>query len=215
MTAIFFNNEARKLRFPCPSRYAVRMFLSFLAVIAVTAAAFFLGTVWAQPPRPSYWAQPVSVSGSKNMHQVSPGLYRSGQPQAEAFREFEKMGIKTVVVLNPEHQPGDQAMAEGTDLNIVTIPMSPGQTQPDRVFQVLEAIKNAPGPVLVHCYRGADRTGLVMAAYRVVFEGWNREAAIDEMINGNYKFKLKYTHIPEYIRTFDAEGLRIQLGLEA
>ena len=185
-----------------------------LAAIFLVVSAFFLGVVWAQPPRPGHWAKPVSVSGSKNMYQVAPGLYRSAQPQSEAFKEFEKMGIKTVIALNPEHPPGDRKLAEGTNLRIVIIPMRSANIQPEKIVAVLREIKNSPGPVLVHCTHGADRTGLVFSVYRVVCEGWNREVAIDEMVNGGYRFKPKYTHMPEYIRTFDAKSMRAALGLE-
>ena len=190
-----------------------KLVVASLAVIFLVVSAFFLGAVWAQPPRPSHWAKPVSVSGSKNMFLVGPGLYRSAQPKSEAFKEFEKMGIKTVIALNAEHPPGDRKLAEGTDLRIVVIPMRSANIQPERIEAVMREIKNAQGPVLVHCTHGADRTGLIFAIYRVVFEGWNREVAIDEMVNGGYRFKPKYTHMPEYIRTFDAKGMRAALGL--
>ena len=44
------------------------------------------------------------------------------------------------------------------------------------------------GPVLVHCKHGADRTGCIVALYRIVFQSWSKEAAIDEMHNGGYGF---------------------------
>jgi protein tyrosine/serine phosphatase len=43
-------------------------------------------------------------------------------------------------------------------------------------------------PVFVHCRRGSDRTGTAVAVYRICVEGWSREAAIDEMVNGGFRF---------------------------
>lgn len=42
--------------------------------------------------------------------------------------------------------------------------------------------------MVVHCWHGSDRTGAVIAAYRIVQQGWSQHDAIDEMINGGYGF---------------------------
>jgi len=38
----------------------------------------------------------------------------------------------------------------------------------------------ASGPVFVHCKRGADRTGTVIALYRMVHDGWDSKRALSE-----------------------------------
>ena len=44
------------------------------------------------------------------------------------------------------------------------------------------------GPFFVHCQHGSDRTGVCIAAYRIVVQGWTKQDAIREMTGGNYGF---------------------------
>jgi protein tyrosine/serine phosphatase len=69
------------------------------------------------------------------------------------------------------------------------------------------------GPTLVHCEHGADRTGLVTALYRIAYQGWNKNAAIDELENGNFGFHDVWINIPAYIRNIDVPALRKKVGL--
>ena len=56
------------------------------------------------------------------------------------------------------------------------------------------------GPVFVHCQRGADRTGAVIASYRIEHDGWDSARALKEaMANG-----MSFFQIPRqsFIRNF-------------
>ena len=55
------------------------------------------------------------------------------------------------------------------------------------LYEVI-TIRRASGPVLVHCLHGSDRTGTIVAMYRIVEQGWTREAAIAEMTGGGYGY---------------------------
>ncbi len=50
--------------------------------------------------RPSSWAQPVTMDGVPNLHQVSANLYLSAQPTRQGFNNLKQMGIKTIVNLS-------------------------------------------------------------------------------------------------------------------
>ena len=63
-------------------------------------------------------------------------------------------------------------------------------------------------PVFVHCMHGADRTGTMVAVYRIVVEGWDKEKAIDEMRNGPFGFHEIWTGLPEFLKELDIEGLQ-------
>lgn len=172
-------------------------------------------TVWArdttaQPAteaqRLPEWAQPLAVEGLPNLHKVSDRLYRSGQPTAEGMRAAERLGIRTVISLRSRQR--DAARAEGTDLLLHHVPMRAWHPRMAAAAAALNAIMASPGPVLVHCWHGADRTGLVVALYRMVEQGWPREAAIREMLEGGYGYHRIWRDIISFLREVDLDELR-------
>lgn len=52
---------------------------------------------------------------------------------------------------------------------------------PEQVSKLLGILENRTGgPVFVHCRRGADRTGTILALYRIEHDHWGNEKALDE-----------------------------------
>jgi protein tyrosine/serine phosphatase len=84
---------------------------------------------------------------------------------------------------------------------------SVGDTQ---VIAALKAIKAAEkdGPVLLHCLHGADRTGLVSAMYRILYQGWTKDQALQELTEGGYGYHALWKNIPTYLRAVDVEKIR-------
>lgn len=156
-------------------------------------------------PRFPYWAVPLSLPESNNLYLVTPKLYRAAQPSIAAFHAYSKMGIRTVINLRAE--ASDQDLVQGLGLNLVEVPMEAGNIRDEDVVAVLREIRRAPGPVLVHCHRGADRTGVIMAMYRILFENWTREAALEEMVRGGYHFG-GWKNITRYVREADLAALK-------
>jgi len=64
---------------------------------------------------------------------------------------------------------------------------------------------------LIHCKHGADRTGLIVAMYRIVFQNWTKEQAIDEMTQGDFGFHQIYSNIIDFIRNVDVENIKKQI----
>ena len=60
---------------------------------------------------------------------------------------------------------------------------------------------------------GRMRTGLMVAMYRILFEKWSREEAIEEMVYGGYGFHIIWQNIIHYLRNVDLDALRIKLGM--
>ena len=83
-----------------------------------------------------------------------------------------------------------------------------------KIFEVMRLLYHGleTGPVLVHCHHGADRTGLIIALYRLLSQGWSREAAIDELIHGGYGFHPIWANIPRYLQSADLSDLRSRIA---
>ena len=78
--------------------------------------------------------------------------------------------------------------------------------------EALKIIGTADGPVLIHCWHGSDRTGLISAMYRILYQDWSKDAAIDELMKGGYGYHAMYKNIPEYIRKVDILNIRKMVG---
>jgi protein tyrosine/serine phosphatase len=59
-----------------------------------------------------------------------------------------------------------------------------------------------------YCHRGADRTGMMTAIYRVAVQGWTKEQAIAEMTQGGFGFYSGWRNLVRYIRDLDIERLK-------
>ena len=118
-----------------------------------------------------------------NYHQVNDHVYRGGQPSPEAWPTLAKMGIKTVIDLRREDEHSTAAEAQAVaaaGMRYVNVPMK-GIVAPtnEQVAKVL-ALLNSNEPVFVHCKRGSDRTGTVIACYRIEHDRWDRQQALNE-----------------------------------
>lgn len=78
--------------------------------------------------------------------------------------------------------------------------MSADDVTSSQLLQAVELIEQLKEPVVVHCWHGSDRTGAVVAAYRILKQGWSKEQAISEMVNGGYGFHLIYWDIVEVLQ---------------
>ena len=154
-------------------------------------------------------AEKVELPGCGNLYKVSDTLYRGEQPTAEGFEELEKLGIKTVVNLRSLHS--DRDGLEGTELGYEHIRMEAWDPEPDEVKTFLEIVTDPEKqPVFVHCMHGADRTGTMVAVYRIVIEDWDSEKAINEMQNGPFGFHEIWTGLPKFLEDLDAKALQKQ-----
>ena len=67
-------------------------------------------------------------------------------------------------------------------MRYVNVPMS-GIVAPanETVFKVLALLQSSgAGPIFIHCLRGMDRTGAVIACYRIAHDGWGNQKALEE-----------------------------------
>src|SRR5579883_2579096 len=126
----------------------------------------------------------TSAPGVPNFHKVNDNLYRGGQPSREGFQSLAKLGVKTVVDLRiPDGQSNaEKKLVESLGMRYIHIPLhggeTPTQSDIDRAFAVL--LDQAQWPVFVHCREGKDRTGMIIACYRISHDGWTNIRALAE-----------------------------------
>jgi tyrosine-protein phosphatase SIW14 len=132
----------------------------------------------------SAWASSQSEN-LPNFQKVDDHVYRGAQPTNNGFRDLAERGIKTVVDLRDigEHSQADEQKAVmDLGMRYVSIPMQGMSTPKDNQIAAALALLNdvTSGPVFVHCKRGADRTGTVIAVYRIFHDGWESKKALSE-----------------------------------
>lgn len=115
-----------------------------------------------------------------NFHQVNERLFRGGQPRPGGFELLNRLGIKTVVNLrdDDDREAQEEFDVEQAGLRYFNIPLRRlGRPEHTDIEQVLSIINNPDNqPVFVHCAHGSDRTGLVIAVYRIS-QGWTGDQA--------------------------------------
>jgi len=162
--------------------------------------------------RPHNWAIPVLSDCLENWYKVDDIVYRSAQPDKEGFADIEKIGIKRILNLREFHTDEDEA--EKSDVELFHIPMNAAKIKDEDVIEALALITSSKDPVLLHCWHGADRTGTVIAMYRIVIQKWSKSSAIDELVNGGYGYHSIYDNIIQYINNADVEKVRQQVVLQ-
>jgi len=154
-------------------------------------------------------AKPQSdVPGVGNFAKISETLWRGAQPTAEGFAELKKRGVKTVVNLRSFHSDRDELA--GLGLQYVHIYCQAWNPDDEDVLRFLKVVQNPENqPVFVHCQHGADRTGMMVAIYRMIEQGWPVEDAVAEV--RNFGFHRIFTQISDYLKQFDAAKVKEQV----
>lgn len=136
----------------------------------------FAGSIRAQ--------EAATPSNVPNFHQVNEKLYRGGQPKAEGFAELKKLGVATVIDLRDDDDNAlkEKALVEKAGMRFINFPLGnwdrPDVKETDKILFEINSAANQP--VFVHCKRGSDRTGTVVAVYRMTRDGWDAKRAGDE-----------------------------------
>lgn len=140
-----------------------------VVVVAVLSATAALA---AQDPLPNFIT-------------VNEQILRGGQPTDGGFKKLAERGVKTIMDLRSldEHSvPHEKQIVEADGMRFVSIPMRGlGAPTPEQVSKALSVLEdNSSWPVFVHCRRGSDRTGTVLACYRIAHDHWENQKALEE-----------------------------------
>ncbi len=116
-----------------------------------------------------------------NFHQVNERLYRGAQPKRGGIHRLTQLGVKTIVNLRADDElsRAEEQEARAAGLSYFNVPFErlgrPTDEQVKRVLSIINSVQSQP--VFVHCQRGADRTGTIIAIYRIEHDGWTSEQA--------------------------------------
>jgi protein tyrosine/serine phosphatase len=157
-------------------------------------------------------------------------LLRSGQPYPGDIENlYSEYGFRTILCLNESERPELYEFAAARGIRVICMKMRasdpPTREQVRLFFEMVQGkemelarysriITACPGcegkrirfekPVLVHCIGGSDRTGIMIALYRVQFEGWSKAAAKREMIR-HFHNPLRYPALLDFLEAYEPE----------
>jgi protein tyrosine phosphatase (PTP) superfamily phosphohydrolase (DUF442 family) len=124
-----------------------------------------------------------SREGIVNFGQVNDQLYRGAQPDALALQNLKHLGVKLIINLRlpRDSWQSEEAEARANGILYTNVPLRGlGRPTDQQVGKVLALIESAPGPVFIHCEHGCDRTGTIIACYRIRHEHWSLDSALRE-----------------------------------
>jgi protein tyrosine/serine phosphatase len=121
---------------------------------------------------------------------VTEGIYRG--PRLEDFQPLRDLKIVTVLNLEDDEKEVEREMVVSykNGIQYFINPMSeikiPSKVQ---LYSACQIISYKPfHPIYIHCKHGQDRTGYVIAAYRMLSEGWSFERAYQEAKDNGHKW---------------------------
>lgn len=185
--------------------FATRFRALALATLVLAAGPAF--AVHAES-RPDAWAQPVDAG--INLYRMSPTLYRSAMPRSQDVALLQQLGVHSVLTFT---KPDDKAWIGTAPLQVLRYPTHADHVDDADVIAVLRLLQDAQqqGPVLMHCSHGRDRTGLFAAMYRIEVQGWSKEEALKEMVDGGFGQEDDMQAAIHYVQNADVEAIRSAL----
>jgi len=223
---IFFNftnlNDLRgtdsvHLRFPSEhlieyKRKAVIMKIRFknsslgLVLVAAVAAFGAIGTS-AQIAPIGAAATTMSIEGVPNAGSITSNLFRGAQPHDSSYADLRKLGMNIIVDLRDENGEvsAEKKAVEAAGMKFVSLPWhGGGLPSRDQILTYFSLLRDNPDQkIFLHCQYGADRTGVMVALYRIAVDHWTSEQAIKEMKDFHYH-SFMLPHLAKYVKAFPA-----------
>ena len=160
--------------------------------------------------RPQNWGSVINKQ--HNLYQISPMLYRSVQPNSVFIPELKKNNIDVVINLRSRNK--DKMVLAEQNFKLVHIPINTWAMDRNDLLNVMKAIQTAKQQdqkVLIHCFHGSDRTGASVAMYRIIYENWTIDDALNEMKHGGYGFHPIWGNIEKLFTPENIKWIREQL----
>ncbi len=155
-----------------------RLKISHLAVIALCSGLCCFSVIWATGER----GLPAQ-EGIQNFGKVNDGLFRGAQPDSASISNLARLSVKTIINLRmpDEGWKDEESQARAHGILYTNLPLHPlGKPTDEQVRKVLSLIQTLPGPVFIHCQHGCDRTGTIIACYRIARDHWSYDESMRE-----------------------------------
>jgi tyrosine-protein phosphatase SIW14 len=179
-----------------------------LAIVMVAAFASF-GAIpsGAQIAPIGERATSITIPGVPNAGSITATLFRGAQPNNSAYAGLQKLGMNIVVDLRGEggEVSAEKKSVEALGMKFVSLPWNgAGTPSRDELLTFFTLLRDNPDrKVFIHCEYGADRTGVMVALYRIAVDHWTAEQAISEMKEFHYH-SFMLPHLAKYVRAFPA-----------
>jgi protein tyrosine/serine phosphatase len=155
----------------------------------------------------------VKSTNFKRLYRISDELYRSEQPSRKGFKELESIGIKTI--LNLRRSKFDDRKARDLDFDLKNIKLKAKLINEDDLINALKVIRDSKKPILIHCWHGSDRTGVLIAAYRIIFNNWSKSDAIEEFRRQEFNYHEKwYPNLIDLLNDLNVNRIQTELDLK-
>lgn len=135
--------------------------------------------------------------------EVVENLYRGPLPDDEILERFPQFGIRSIITLCDERSAADHVREQCRRRNLkhFHIPLSPfvrpTKSEVEQFLRLLEDRHHSP--IYTHCIHGKDRTGAMLAIFRLS-QGWSVEQAVKEM--QTYRFGMEFDELLHVVRNY-------------
>jgi uncharacterized protein (TIGR01244 family) len=185
-------------------------------VNAVHRLAFALFLLVVIPPQNAAAEEAVADVPIARFHQVDEHLYRGAQPTTLGLTRLHALGVRTIVNVRDDGDAAvenERRLVESLGMQFVHIPIKDGnifnwsrRIPTYTVTRFFEVLASVPGPVFIHCKRGTDRTGALVAIYRIAHNGWDAARALAEA--NERGMRPWYRGLRKQIETFDRSTIQ-------
>jgi tyrosine-protein phosphatase SIW14 len=177
-----------------------------LLALAITSSSCPVRHNAATPTTQVAFAQKISIPGISDFGKVNDFLYRGAQPKDEGIDQLKKLGIDTVVDLRAELHgliESERRHVESLGMRFVNLPGSGWATPKDEeMARFFSLVREQPRrKIFIHCWLGGDRSGMFIAAYRIAFDDWTPDRAIQEMRAFHY-LEFWHPNMKAYVQHF-------------
>lgn len=148
------------------------------------------------------------LPGIDNVGRISSCIFRGRQPDSEGYLTLKRMGIKSVINLRAVHDERKEVETAGMKYLEFPIPTTKG-IRAEKLQEIIHVMSDPSNqPVYIHCALGKDRTGVIVAAYRMDVDGWSYDDAEKEM--QSFGFNDAWMHLKKSLKDYAIQKGKIQ-----